>query len=232
MKRRGYMISFEGISGAGKSSVVERFQTHLKNNTNREITIKSDLLMYEGEDIGRDIKNILNKYRNNDPYFQFGEPGVETCLIMAKRAHEAQKKLLPKIKEGAIVLADRDIDTVCALQMVAWENQEGCPTYKSLLSAIRLMNSYSLAVPSLTFYFDVTLETAERRVIARDGINISGRDRMVWKRSKELYEIALETPLKGREVVLIDTDANNLDQVMQHVIEYHSKWEKRTQKRG
>ena len=60
-------------------------------------------------------------------FFRTGFPVVETFLILAKRSYESKKRLIPELEKGSIILADRDIDTVCTYQMVTltlinWKN--------------------------------------------------------------------------------------------------------------
>ena len=227
MLSQGYMISFEGISGAGKTTVIDRFKTHVQNTDNKEVVVKSDLLMYQGEDIGKDIKDLLNKYRGNDAYFQFGLPGVETCLILAKRAFESQTRLLPKLRQGSIVLADRDIDTVCAFQLVAWDNSADRPDNAAFIEAIRAVNAVSLVVPSLTFYFDVSIDAAKGRVEKRDQTKIIERDKLTWEKAKAFYDLALKIPLPGRDVIRIDTTALEIDGVVDSVIKNHQDWKEK-----
>jgi thymidylate kinase len=119
--------------------------------------------------LGGDIKAVLDKHnRNQDKFYRFGFPAVQTLLILAKRAYESSQRLVPELQKGAIVLADRDIDTVASYQALSFDaNPEESRTTR-LIQLIRELDAIACEPPALTFYLKVSIAEAIRRVEKRD----------------------------------------------------------------
>lgn len=200
---KGSIISFEGITCSGKSTLVENFREYL---TSRGIktSIKQDLMLYSGEQLGMDIKILLDKYRKDD-YYRFGMPQVETLLILTKRAFESHTRLMPEINQGTIILADRDIDTVCALQLVSLIKHNPTLDVDKAIELIRDINSLSCVQPSLTFYLDVSIKISEARTKSRDNKTFTNADIEFNNEAKRYYSKVFNNKLNDRELITIRT---------------------------
>ncbi|MCX6220146.1 MAG: hypothetical protein NTZ69_04090 [Bacteroidia bacterium] len=219
---QGNLISFEGITCSGKSTLVAKFIAYLKER-NIKAEIKQDLKFYHGEELGKEIKSLLDKYRE-DEYYRFGMPQVETLLILTKRAFESHTRLMPEINNGTLILADRDIDTVCALQLVSLKKQNSSLNIDKTIELIRGINSLSCVHPSLTFYLDVSVETSAKRSQHRDEVNFKKSDYEFNKDAKKFYSKVFKLKLPGRELVIINTDIFNEDEVFEKARIKFEKW--------
>lgn len=219
---QGSLISFEGITCSGKSTLVKKFKEYL-NERNINAEIKQDLKLYHGVGIGKDIKSLLDKYRQ-DEYYRFGLPQVETLLILTKRAFESQTRLNPEINKGTIILADRDIDTVCALQLVSLLKHNSFLNINKTIELIRDINTLSSVSPSLTFYLDVSIETSATRSKSRDGIEFKKSDYEFNKEALKFFNKVLKIELPDREVMKIKTDSFNEDEVFEKARTKFEKW--------
>src|SRR5450759_1559744 len=94
MTPNGSVISFEGITGVGKSTQISLLREDLLAQGYR-VHIKQDLMQFTDSSLGGAIRQILNKGADN--YFQMGFPVAETLLICAKRSYEAETRLTPAL---------------------------------------------------------------------------------------------------------------------------------------
>jgi dTMP kinase len=103
----GYLISFEGIEGCGKSTQAKLLAKRL------EKIGRSCVLTREpgGTQIGREIRKVLLH-----PAHHRMAPEVELALYFADRAQHLREVIWPAIREGHIVITDRFTDSSLAYQ--------------------------------------------------------------------------------------------------------------------
>lgn len=221
--RSGIVVSFEGISCAGKTTIIDLLHKQLVKET-ESVVLKSDLLHWKpDEDIGLKIKNILDV---GAPTYRLGYPFVETLLICAKRAYESQTKLEPALNDGAIVLCDRDIDTVCAYQLPVLVKHRPFVEPISFIKWIRQTNILSVVKPHLTFYLEVTANHALERDLSSKKVHKLFNKKVYLEEAKGLlkaYEEVFAVNLLGRDLIRINTDDKTKNEVFNEVTrEFHS----------
>ncbi|MEI2462193.1 dTMP kinase [Mycoplasmopsis felis] len=144
-------ITFEGLDGSGKTTILNEFINYLKNNlpnipyiATREPGGKN---LKEAERI-REI--ILDKSSDLSPV-------AEAMLYSTSRRIHLEKIIWPSLKENKMVLCDRYIDSFYAYQGFA--RGLGYDFVKTLTNLI-----IDNAIPDITIFFDITPEkTKERR---------------------------------------------------------------------
>ena len=106
-RRSGFLISFEGIEGCGKSTQVKLLAKRL------EKAGRSCLLTREpgGTQIGREIRRVLLH-----PAHHRMAPEVELALYFADRGQHLREVIWPALDEGRIVITDRFTDSSIAYQ--------------------------------------------------------------------------------------------------------------------
>ncbi|HXO20939.1 MAG TPA: dTMP kinase [Thermoanaerobaculia bacterium] len=213
----GRIISFEGISNAGKTSAIRRLRRFLEDE-DYPVIVKDDLLHYKGRSIGGEIKRILDRGK---PSYRLGVPVAETLLICAKRAYESQTRLEPAVVQGKIVLCDRDIDTVCAYQLDVLSEYRSFVPRAELIQWIRCINQLGVVEPTLTFYLSVTPDGAlEREQTARKSILPDVERAALRSQAEEhlqLFEAVLSIPMSQRKLVKIDTTDLSEEDVFQNI---------------
>ncbi len=152
--RLGYLISFEGIEGCGKSTQAKLLAKQLESSG------RSCLLTQEpgGTQIGREIRKVLLH-----PAHHRMVPEVELALYFADRAQHLEEIILPALDEGRIVITDRFTDSSIAYQGygrrldIHWIEQLN----KRATQGIS---------PELTFLLDIDPELAKKRSKEKDRI--------------------------------------------------------------
>ena len=106
-RRSGFLISFEGIEGCGKSTQTKLLAKRL------EKAGRSCLLTCEpgGTQIGREIRRVLLH-----PAHHRMAPEVELALYFADRAQHLREVVWPALEEGRIVITDRFTDSSIVYQ--------------------------------------------------------------------------------------------------------------------
>ncbi|MEJ5296082.1 MAG: dTMP kinase [Fimbriimonadales bacterium] len=146
---RAPFITFEGIEGAGKTTLALWLAERLK-----EARIPH-LFTYEpgGSEIGYALRPLLL----NAPL----EPATELFLFLADRAQHVARTIRPALEQGTWVLCDRYIDSTLAYQGYA----RGLD-----LHWLRILNQLATdgLEPDLTVLIDAPVEVALRRATQRN----------------------------------------------------------------
>src|SRR3989344_7406512 len=107
MKKRGLLITFEGLEGSGKSTQVGLLASKLKE-LNRQIKVTREP---GGTRIGELIRQITHNKENVDL------TAVAECYLMAaSRAQHVREIVRPALESGLIVICDRLLDSSLAYQ--------------------------------------------------------------------------------------------------------------------
>src|SRR5690242_12362135 len=100
-------ITFEGIDGSGKSSLLKNFAVHLKSlGLTVEMTREPG-----GSELGRELRTMLLKTSGIPPC-----PESELLLYEADRAQHVAIHIKPWLEKKAWVLSDRFSDSSAAFQ--------------------------------------------------------------------------------------------------------------------
>ncbi|MEG2198339.1 MAG: dTMP kinase [Malacoplasma sp.] len=183
-------ITFEGIDGSGKSTVLK-----LINKRLLDLKLNKDIIITRepgGTPLAEKIREIV---LGNDML-----PITETLLYSASRAEHVNNLIKPEIKKGNIILCDRFLQSSLAYQ--GFFNKVG---YKN----VKLLNKFSVGniKPDLIFFLNISTETSINRLddraekdrfdsssIERKKILINAYD-YVLKKSKNVHYIDGEQKL-------------------------------------
>jgi dTMP kinase len=102
----GRYIAFEGIDGAGKSTVAEAVAEELRSDDRNVVTVREP----GGTPVGEAIREIL--LHSHDDLV----PWSEALLFAASRAQLAAQTVAPLLEAGAWVLSDRTVYSSLAYQ--------------------------------------------------------------------------------------------------------------------
>ena len=166
---KGQLIVCDGSNGAGKSTVLNAIEAHLKA-TGREFVMTREP---GGTPIGERIREILLSPGASEMY------GVtELMLFAAARAQHVREKILPAIQAGKIVVSDRFDSATVSFQHYA----RGLP-----LELIHQLNNIAIDgfKPDITIILDLDPMIGLQRITLRGG---AGLDRMEQESMDFLYK--------------------------------------------
>lgn len=138
------LITFEGIDGSGKSTLIKQVGEYLKSKN------LNTLITYEPFD--KDIRNLIK----SGSYL----PKAELALFMADRVQHIEQVILPALKENIIVLCDRFIDSTIAYQF------GGNGISPDVIKAMYKLFNYPI-YPERTYYLDIPVSEAMFRISKR-----------------------------------------------------------------
>ena len=139
---RGKLIAVEGLDGSGKSTQIYLLKRWLElQNLKVSFTEWNSSVL---------VKAATKRGKKQ----QLLTPTTFSLIHCTDFAHRYERHIVPLLRHGYIVLADRYIFTALARDAV-----RGC-------DRDWIRNLYSFAVlPDITFYFDVPLQTAIGRIL-------------------------------------------------------------------
>lgn len=195
-KSRGYLITFEGVEGSGKTTQMMRLERWLRSQGHRVEKTREP----NGTALGFTIRHLFEL-----PGFR-PKPLTEVFLFMAARHHHVVEKIRPWLNRGRIVLCDRYVDATVAYQGYG----RGVD-----LDIIHEMNLRATegTLPNLTLLFDMRPEEGFRR-IGRRLDNFERRALPFHRRVRQGYLDILHA--ESKRVHLVDA-SGTLDEVSERV---------------
>jgi dTMP kinase len=143
----GYLISFEGGEGGGKTTQIELLKDKL-------VGMGKDVLVLRepgGTSISEQIRQVVLSSKNTDMAFT-----TEVLLFQAARAQLYHEVIAPALQDGKVVLMDRSRDSSVVYQgMVRGFGKE----FIERLNDISTNNTY----PNLTLLLDLDVDTGLQR---------------------------------------------------------------------
>lgn len=160
--KRGVLIVFEGIDGAGKTTHAKLLEEWLR----REGYIVSLTKEPTDGEIGSLVREHL---RRRDLH-----PATLALLFAADRLEHTEKELKPRIESGEIVVSDRYVESSICYQAADGVDAEW----------IESMNKWALSA-DLTILLDIDVQTAMKRI--EDKVKDRFEERDFLERVREIY---------------------------------------------
>lgn len=194
----GLFLSFEGGDGVGKSTQIAALAEHLRARGVDHLVTREP----GGTELGVEIRRLLL-------HGGHVAPRAEALLYAADRAHHIATRVRPALERGAVVLADRYLDSSVAYQGAA--RSLGAQDVRDL----SLWATEGL-VPNLTILLDADPLLAQRRTSSRGQADRLEREGESFRTALRQQFLALAAAEPERFVV-IDAD-RPVPQVAQDVL--------------
>ena len=146
-------ISFEGIEGSGKSSLLENLKKYYLKKELEVIFTKEP----GGTELGKDIRDILLNPESSI------SSEAELLLLMADRIEHVTTIINPNLKKNKIIFCDRYIDSTIAYQGKGRNLSED-----KIKELIDILN---LPIPDLTILLDLPVEDGLLRANKRNELD-------------------------------------------------------------
>jgi dTMP kinase len=190
----GWLITFEGPEGGGKSTQIQRLAAYL-----RSMDMPCTLMREPGgTPIGDRIRQILL-----DPAAGEMTQRTEILLYAASRAQLVEERILPALKRGEVVLCDRFVDSSLVYQGYApnWDLNEVLKINRMATGGLR---------PHRTYLLDLPVEESTRRLKKRGNLadRIEQKGQAYHERVREGF-LRLAAAEPQRYVVVDATDSTD-----------------------
>jgi dTMP kinase len=195
-------ITFEGIDSSGKSTHVRRLEKYFLEKGNKVLVVREP----GGTKVSEKIRKILLSKRNLEMVRE-----CEIFLFCASRTQLVYEVILPKLKEGYVIISDRFHDSTTAYQ--------GAGRAISL-NDITTLHKIAIdgCLPDLTFFIDIEYEEALRRQrankISHDRIEATGKN--FFERVRRGY---IESSKREPHRVYIIDGYKNVQQIHNEIVE-------------
>ncbi len=200
--KKGYLISFEGIDGSGKSTLIINLKKYFEKNLKNKFIYTREPGGTKEAEI---IRNVLLDAKNDISY----ENKTEILLLLASRYEHYTKLIKPALKEGKIVICDRFIDSTIAYQC---NNNDSLKQFFLNVSSFLIKNF----TPDLTILLDIKAEQALARIKKRNKNNRYDKRKLdFYKKVRQEY---LAQEKKFSRISLVDA-SKNADLISKQVIE-------------
>ena len=153
MKKQGLFITFEGVDGSGKTTVINNVKKDLLALIQNNQLSYSDVITTRepggsGNEFCESIRSLILK---NEMSIQ-----TEILLFAANRVEHLNQLIIPSLNENKIVLSDRFLDSSLVYQGIAKLNNWKVP-YK--------INKWAFKkLPDITFLLDIDPKIANQRM--------------------------------------------------------------------
>ncbi len=160
---KGFLITFEGTEGSGKSTQIRLLEKRLVSlNFSVQVVREPG-----GTPIGEEIRHTLKHSAQNADM----TPETELLLVNASRAQLVRQIIRPALDRGEFVLCDRYYDSTVAYQ--GYGRGLDLPVAQSIIDF-----AVGPTRPDLTFFLHLAQELSAERVQKRNVAGNSLRDRM------------------------------------------------------
>ncbi len=150
-QRRPAFVSFEGINGCGKTTLMRTLAAELRERSQSVVETREP----GGTPLGEEIRKLLLEWPGEKK-----SERTELLLFAAARAEHVDKVIRPALSAGSWVLCDRFLHSSVAFQGYG----RGIS-----LELIDQANTFAVqgTLPDLVFLLDIDPQTALRRIASR-----------------------------------------------------------------
>lgn len=194
-------VIFEGISGVGKTTILERLNSYFDN----------DLIIIGDLEYETPIKSVLTKMVQQSPFMNENESfntSIYESLLLAANHHYVQEKLRDSDK---ICVYDRDFLSLLVYQKFLIQNEYS--NWEEIYDIYRKIVLFNLKKVDLLVYVEAPLDISVKRTEIRDNRKYSFNDIELLKSFKKEYEILLEELKNYMNIIRL----NGLDAVEDNV---------------
>ena len=197
-KKKPFFIVFEGVEGCGKSYQSKRLLNNLKKNKIYSILTREP----GGTKSAELIRNLILKDYFNKKNKEKFDKYTDTLLYMAARNEHLVNKIIPALRNKAVIICDRFTDSTLAYQVY------GKKVDKNFINQIHKFILRKIK-PDLTFILKVSSEVSKLRLKNRKTKNRYDNF------SKSFYTKAQNSFIKiaknKRNYVILNASHNNTD---------------------
>ncbi|MBU4304131.1 MAG: dTMP kinase [Candidatus Omnitrophica bacterium] len=200
IKKRAFIISFEGIEGTGKSTQCRLLSAYLRRRGLDVAVFREPGTSVAGEQIRRILLHGKGKLTLL----------AETLLFLAARAQLKAEKIAPQLRKRDVIILDRYIDATLAYQGYG----SGVD-----LALIKEINSAAVGdcVPDSTILLDIAPKIGLSRCAGND--RIEKRKLSFHKKVRKGYLCLARENAKRIKLIPVKSDINVIQTKIQEIID-------------
>jgi len=145
---RGRFITFEGIDGSGKTTIVRRIEPELRKRGYKVVLTSEPTRTWLGEAVRKSYDDDVG-------------PLAETFLFLADRARHTEE-IRKWLTDGTVVISDRYADSTYAYQGARLEG-----VVKDPIRWLQRVSAPAILEPDLTIFLEIPPRLGLRRIAGR-----------------------------------------------------------------
>ncbi len=213
---KGLFISLEGIDGSGKSTVSQLLAKSIKD------LIAQKQINYNDVILTREPGGLNNEFAENVRHLILTSPDIDLktqiMLFASSRTVHCSKTIQPNLELNNIVISDRFVDSSVAYQST---NKDNPVRNIELENTIKLINAWATNnfVPHITFYLDISVSEANKRLNGRDEENWLDRNPdQYFENVRQVYlSLAADNPNRIKVIDASRTQEEILEEILNHL---------------
>lgn len=191
-------ITFEGVEGSGKTTIIKLVEEELKKNYSVLISREPG-----GSRFAESIRRLLLDVKNKDITYH-----TEALLYAASRTQHLIDVIIPNKNKVDIILCDRFIDSSFAYQGYA---------RKLGFSYIKEINSFALKhMPDITFYIDLDPKIGISRIRSREKNDRLDQEKITFH--EKVREGYLEISKNYRDRIIVINGSMSIEKIVNRVL--------------
>jgi len=195
-RERGLLVAVEGITGAGKTTLIDLVRKSLPPDTlicggYRREDHRSDPLH-------RDILEAIRRRLARDPFLRV-DWRSETLLLLAELHLADRNHVRPALAEGRLVVYEHHLASIIAYQSARLLEDGHARSLKSALAATRRLVKHASDVssPDVVLFVEAKVDIAVRRAARRDRRRVGPHDVAFERQVQAAYGAALKAERVG-----------------------------------
>lgn len=184
----GKLISLEGISGTGKTTILNQLEKLLGTNP-KVIFLKE---VFDEPHIGLEQKIFDALYYTKDRFFDMGIPYTETMLLLARLMYQYECVINKALDSDCVVVTDRGVDSVIIAQAVMIHKKYNNVNINNFINNMDVFLKKMIRYPDKTFLLYGCPDLSLKRAECRDCLPFTIEQFEILKFIENLFEIRAE----------------------------------------
>ncbi len=186
----GQLISVEGISGVGKTTLTVPFADLLRDRGQRVTSLDgfSQRAAMLGHDLGRDVLQALVIAARGDRFLRGGYPAAETLLLLAIKTYDYERHCLPALRSGATVVEGRSLHSIAVYQSLILHPNDDHLAIAEAQEVLRDCTRWR-PLADVTLLISDDVDVAIDRLQQRDNIRCTAEERGLHYRASTRFRV-------------------------------------------
>lgn len=211
----GTLISLEGISGTGKTTVLHKLETVFRENS-KVIFLKE---VFDETHIGLGKKIFDSLYHTKDRFFDMGIPYTETMLLLARLMYQYESVISKALAKDCIVITDRGVDSVVVAQAIMAHKKYDI-NISDFIEKLDSFLSNIIPYPDKTFLLYGCADDAIKRAELRDQLPFTVEQNRILKSIENQFVIRANSDVK--RFCKLNIEEKGLDEIVNLITDYIS----------